>query len=348
VHKVSDSGTPRFPTFLRVREDLTWQDVLDQAKVDKPFSQLQKKHSLINKQHSVLFSAIPSRDPVTGNKVVTSDDEDESAQDAASSSAASSAAPAAAGGKTPCKYGAACYQTSEQHLQAFSHPQAAPKAAPASADKKPCTFGNACYRRSASHLAAFSHPDKTGDPKKDIDPSIMMKEASDDEDDDGTEEDAALGPGGGGGAAAAAEAPDQAAAAAAPRVDQAGDALEAWLASEDVGLQPDIAHTVAEELRAEEIFTPTEVAQLTEKELEKIGVKLGSRKKILAAAAPAPAAAEDRPPCMYGAKCTRMNEAHRAKFSHGAAPVKRSAEGPAGADDPDAQEPDAKQRKVEE
>lgn len=341
--EVSDSGTPRFPVFLRVREDVSWEDVLAQAKVDKPFSQLQKKASLLNKQHSVLFSAIPSRDPSTGKKIVTSDDEDDHAQDSSLASAD--------GKPPPCKFGATCYRTNASHLSQFSHPAKAVAAAAeqpqaAAAEKKECTFGRACYRRSESHLAAYSHPAATGDPGKDIDPDILKKARSDDEgESSGTEEDVSLAPGG---AAASKSGAAPAAVAGQPAATQQADdddQLENWLASEGVGLEPSLAQKVAATFKAEEVFTPFEVMALSDAELEKIGIKLGSRKKILAASAPAN---DDLPECHYGAKCTRKGAAHRTQFSHsGGATTQKRAASAVSAPEDDAGEPQPKVQKTE-
>ncbi|CAF5113267.1 unnamed protein product, partial [Rotaria socialis] len=40
--ELSNNGHPRFPVFLRVRTDLTWNDVLEAAKTKKPMSVIQK------------------------------------------------------------------------------------------------------------------------------------------------------------------------------------------------------------------------------------------------------------------------------------------------------------------
>jgi len=90
--ELSNAGIPRFPVFLRLRTDLTWKDVLEAAKTKKPMSVKEKvvPSAKLSKQHSILFSVIPSRDAKTGKKIVTSDDEDEEATASATASSSSS------------------------------------------------------------------------------------------------------------------------------------------------------------------------------------------------------------------------------------------------------------------
>lgn len=81
--ELSNNGIPRFPVFLRMRSDLTWKDVLEAAKTKQPVSLKAKvvPSTKLSKQHSILFSVIPSRDEKTGKKVVTEDDVDENADE---------------------------------------------------------------------------------------------------------------------------------------------------------------------------------------------------------------------------------------------------------------------------
>ena len=85
--ELSNNGIPRFPVFLRLRSDLTWKDVLEAAKTKQPVSLKAKvvPSTKLSKQHSILFSVIPSRDGKTGKKVVTADDVDENADEGATS-----------------------------------------------------------------------------------------------------------------------------------------------------------------------------------------------------------------------------------------------------------------------
>ena len=155
--ELSNNGHPRFPVFLRVRTDITWNDVLEAAKTKKPVSVIQKiiPSAKLSKQHSILFSVIPSRDANTGKKIVTSDDEDDEA--APSTSTASKTTDT----RKVCQYGAKCYRTNADHYKQFQHPTAAkPAEATTTATKPPCAFGAKCYRSSSVHLATYSHPSK--------------------------------------------------------------------------------------------------------------------------------------------------------------------------------------------
>lgn len=136
--ELSSHGNPRFPVFLRERVDMTWDDVLSACKKRPPFSQLKRAVPVLKKQHSILFSTIPSRDE-KGKKVVTTDDEDQDVDDeddepasVSSSKTASKADDGDAsdgdvdgddGGVPPCRYGAMCFRTNADHLKKFSHPK---------------------------------------------------------------------------------------------------------------------------------------------------------------------------------------------------------------------------------
>lgn len=71
--ELSNNGHPRFPVFLRVREDITWKDVVKNYKANPPFSATKKVVPVLKKDHSLLFSTVPSRD-AHGNKVVRDED----------------------------------------------------------------------------------------------------------------------------------------------------------------------------------------------------------------------------------------------------------------------------------
>ncbi|CAF4811454.1 unnamed protein product [Rotaria sp. Silwood1] len=162
--ELSNSGSPRFPVFLRVRTDLTWNDVLEAAKTKKPISVTQKiiPSTKLSKQHSILFSVIPSRDVTTGKKIVTSDDEDDEVTTTTTASSKTTDT------RKMCQYGANCYRTNPDHLKQFQHPSSTkPKENESktkeneSKTKPPCVFGNKCYRTSSIHLATYSHATKT-------------------------------------------------------------------------------------------------------------------------------------------------------------------------------------------
>jgi hypothetical protein len=159
--ELSNNGIPRFPVFLRLRTDLTWNDVLEAAKTKKPMSVKEKvvPSAKLSKQHSILFSVIPSRDAKTGKKIVTSDDEDEEAT--ASATTSTTASSKKTDTREVCQYGEKCYRTNADHLKQYQHPssKAKPKLTKTKS-KTPCTFGAKCTRQSSVHLATYSHPSK--------------------------------------------------------------------------------------------------------------------------------------------------------------------------------------------
>jgi len=161
--ELSNNGHPRFPVFLRVRTDLTWNDVLEAAKTKKPMSVIQKiiPSARLSKQHSILFSVIPSRDASTGKKIVTSDDEDDEPTSSSSTSSSSKTTDT----RKICQYGSKCYRTNADHLKQFQHPSSTKPPTKTteteSTTKPPCAFGSKCYRTSSVHLATYSHPSKS-------------------------------------------------------------------------------------------------------------------------------------------------------------------------------------------
>lgn len=153
--ELSNAGHPRFPVFLRMRTDLTWADVLEAAKTKTPVSTTQKviPSAKLSKQHSILFSVIPSREESTGKKIVTSDDEDEDAAPASTKPAQK---------RNVCQYGAKCFRTNADHLKEYEHPSVKkPASGEGSKTQPPCAFGAKCYRTSSVHLATYSHPAKS-------------------------------------------------------------------------------------------------------------------------------------------------------------------------------------------
>ncbi|CAF2639952.1 unnamed protein product [Rotaria sp. Silwood2] len=158
--ELSNNGHPRFPVFLRVRTDLTWNDVLEAAKTKKPMSVIQKviPSTKLSKQHSILFSVIPSRDVATGKKIVTSDDEDDDEVTQPSTSSKTTDT------RKMCQFGANCYRTNPDHLKQYQHSsstQTSKTTENESKTKPICTFGTKCYRKSSIHLATYSHPSKS-------------------------------------------------------------------------------------------------------------------------------------------------------------------------------------------
>lgn len=174
--------------FLRLREDVTWDDVCAAAKSKPPFSQLAKQggHMLQRRQHSLLFTAVPSRNS-RGDKIITSDDEATDEEPPSGVSMSSSSQPpmmrtiseqlsAVQQTKPPCKYGKSCYQRNRRHLEMYSHDFDQPSVSSTSdgpahdevkspskspsksaQDRPKCMFGRKCYRKSPAHLAMYSH-----------------------------------------------------------------------------------------------------------------------------------------------------------------------------------------------
>ena len=180
--ELSNHGNPRFPVFLRLREDMTWADVLANAKTKIPYSQVQHKQKAlqVSKQHSILFSTIPSRDE-HGRKVITQDDVEEDDDEAVSSGADvlradvendDEAQPddedATATSKPLCKYGSLCYRRINddhnrdyRHFKSLTKPTKQPSPPPSAASPPPplqqCPFGSKCYRTNPTHLSQYVH-----------------------------------------------------------------------------------------------------------------------------------------------------------------------------------------------
>jgi len=68
--ELSESGKPRFPSYLRERKDVTWDDVCKQQKEDR---KLPKANAKLKTQHTLLFSDLEK----LMNKPHIPDDEDE-------------------------------------------------------------------------------------------------------------------------------------------------------------------------------------------------------------------------------------------------------------------------------
>lgn len=121
--EVSKNGHPRFPVYLRIRGDLTWEDVCKNAKTKTPMSQIKKKVSVLGRQHTLLFSTVPSRDQA-GDKIVTDQDvcsDDEDGAEILGNDLSSPVKSPLNDGKKVCKYGASCYQKNKQHLDQYYH-----------------------------------------------------------------------------------------------------------------------------------------------------------------------------------------------------------------------------------
>lgn len=174
--ELSNSGIPRFPVFLRARNDMTWNDVLESAKTKTPISVKQKvvPSTKLSKQHSILFSVIPSRDEKTGKKILTSDDVGEQA----------SSSTTAADTRDICKYGNKCYRKSAEHLKQYQHPSSKSKAKTTKGKTKLSCF----FKKIISvNLATNSSDDEPTSPT--TTDNLLVKDKNkghqfDDEDDD--------------------------------------------------------------------------------------------------------------------------------------------------------------------
>jgi hypothetical protein len=141
---------------------MTWDDVLKLSKTKTPFSCKPKPQRELKKQHTILFSTVPSRDN-GGKKVVTDDDVVDDDDDDDSPSSSSSSSGAKVGGKLVCQYGTSCYQSNPSHLAKFHHPPVAKDKNEAPSKKTPCKWGSSCYLTSKQHMAQYSHPAKGGE-----------------------------------------------------------------------------------------------------------------------------------------------------------------------------------------
>ncbi|KAL6074838.1 3-ketoacyl-CoA synthase 17 [Balamuthia mandrillaris] len=189
--ELSNSGNPRFPVYLRERTDMTWEDVLEAAKTKTPFSQIPKKQRALKRQHSIMFSTLP-----TSASASLDVDEGMVEEGSASSSSSSSTSKTVtksttkvtatattattAPKKKKCMYGAACYRKDPLHLSTYSHETSAAStsttnvtAASSSASeerddavKVPCKWGAECYLTKPDHLRKYSHPPKDQKEKK--------------------------------------------------------------------------------------------------------------------------------------------------------------------------------------
>mmetsp|Transcript_42285 Transcript_42285/g.82999 ORF Transcript_42285/g.82999 Transcript_42285/m.82999 type:complete len:881 (-) Transcript_42285:66-2708(-) len=124
-YEAAKNGVPQFPVFLRSRSDLTWKDVLNNAKTKPPFtcqapaaatedSSTDSGSSAppsLKKQHSILFATVPSRDNL-GGKIITTDDEDSGDDDEEKKTTT----------KRVCKFGAKCFRKNKAHFEQFDHP----------------------------------------------------------------------------------------------------------------------------------------------------------------------------------------------------------------------------------
>lgn len=134
------SGRPRFPTFLRVRTDVSWGDIVRQARADAsvtitaaPSSSVDtavsisatagRSNTKSKRSASVIkydTSSDESDDDEDGNSDKDDDDEEEEEEEEVDKAGFSNNTRA----KPACKYGITCYRQNPHHLANFSHPRA--------------------------------------------------------------------------------------------------------------------------------------------------------------------------------------------------------------------------------
>jgi len=144
------------------------------------FQKKKKIQSGLKKQHTILWSTIPSVSP-KGEKQVTDDDADDLEKPNTTTSTKSKEKPL-------CKWGAACYQTNKPHIEAFSHPDSEKSESKKTTKKGkektteepkeqkeqkeqnkeivPCKFGLKCFNSAEIHRKQFSHPDPNNEKQK--------------------------------------------------------------------------------------------------------------------------------------------------------------------------------------
>jgi len=144
---------------LRIRTDVTWDDVCKNYVAFKPEIFAKKKAGVLEKQHSILFTSIPSFDLLTGDKIITDDDacsdKDDTEKNIESEKHNKSSASSTS--ELPlCKYGAKCYQIKPEHTSKYAHPWRDKAAAPP-ISKIPCKYGKDCRMKSEYHLSHYTH-----------------------------------------------------------------------------------------------------------------------------------------------------------------------------------------------
>eukprot|EP01119_Soliformovum_irregulare_P017480 TRINITY_DN5207_c0_g1_i1.p1 TRINITY_DN5207_c0_g1~~TRINITY_DN5207_c0_g1_i1.p1 ORF type:complete len:557 (-),score=200.99 TRINITY_DN5207_c0_g1_i1:3-1673(-) len=299
--ELSNSGSPRFPVYLRQRTDLTWEEVLENAKTKSSPATTAKVIPALKKQHSILFSTVPSRDQVSGDKIVTNDDTLEDIAPAVD------AAPTDE--KQPCKYGANCYRSDKTHLATFTHPKSKPSPKPK--QQLPCKFGAECYLKDPIHLAKYAHTQETQLKNE--------KEESEDEKEDETTQKM--------------EIDDEKEEMISVKKSE-WDAIQARLKESDDRLARMEALLKPNSDEKPKKRKTEEAVQVEKEEKEEVQVE---QKKPAASKKPKPTIATKKPAkpakaeeeeepeaqvesdlkvCAYGAKCNRSNPQHFVEYSH--------------------------------
>jgi len=161
--ELSSEGKPRFPIFLRIRTDVTWDDVCKNYVSFKPEIFEKKKAAVLEKQHSIMFTSVPSIDLSSGEKIITDDDAGSDKDDAESEKHSTKSTNI----DLPlCKYGEKCYQTKQEHTSKYAHPWRKKKEETiipsiSTLSKITCTYGKDCHMTSEYHLSHYIHSTET-------------------------------------------------------------------------------------------------------------------------------------------------------------------------------------------
>jgi len=188
--------------YLRERADLTWEEVKEQANKNPPHSDKKKAVRVLKKQHTILFSVVPSRDLDSGKKMITSDDElTESDEETTTKPVISikpttkdktKSTPSASEKKPMCRYADQCFRTNPAHLAKYAHNTRATVDGPSTKKKEiPCKFGKLCQLNNPYHQQKYSHnaeeeeigltKDEKLELKGDVDDEPSKSEEKDDE-----------------------------------------------------------------------------------------------------------------------------------------------------------------------
>jgi len=108
----------QYPVFVRIRDDIVWEDVREKA-ISNRLNSSNEKPAKLHRANTVLFSTLPILDEM-GNKTVSSfagdsdDKGDEPVDDDISFDEKGNPKPL-------CAYGAKCYRKNPEHTKNYSH-----------------------------------------------------------------------------------------------------------------------------------------------------------------------------------------------------------------------------------
>ncbi len=339
--ELSSHGNPRFPVFLRERPDLTWEDVVKNAKTKAPFSQLKQRSPKLQKQHSILFSTVPSRDQSTGKKIITDADIDDHAADDDDETSGSSGS-GGSGGDGGADGGAGGDGDGDDDLTSS---QKTKKAAAKKGGKRACKYGANCFRTNPLHLEQFEHPARASDDDFGGDDASAAGGGGGDDHTDtkhsvGRTDSKAKGSAAAGGGAAEDDDPELPA-------DMESDGkkskdelnTEVDEVSHGVGSRSDSTSSTGSKKAKRK--PPVALPEITNGKDSNVF----KRKKV---AGSADVAAAKKVACFYGSKCYQTNAAHLARFSHPSDADSKTGSGGSGGDSADGNSSDAEIEELRE